>query len=257
MATPMLLRVVEREARVYAKLWRSSIFSIFVIPVLFLVAMGRGLGGLIDERTTTVAGMSYLHFVTPGLMVGMAMQSAAPAALWTVMAGTKWVRFFHGVVATPVSAADLYGGYVMWNGIRATMAATGFVAVAALLGGVPSWWGVLAIPATGLCATAFTAPLAAFAATQSTDISFGVLMRLVIVPLFLFSGTFYPVSQLPHWLQPAAPFSPLWHGIELCRGFTTGNVDWPAAAGHVAVLLALIAAGWAWGVRTFAAKLAQ
>jgi lipooligosaccharide transport system permease protein len=187
----------------------------------------------------------------------MAMQSAAPNAMWNVMAGTKWVRFFHGVVATPVSAADVYGGFVVWAGVRATMGAAGFVAVAALLGGVASPWGVLAIPAAVLLATAFTAPLVAFAATQTTDISFAVIIRLVIVPLFLFSGTFFPVSQLPHWLRPAVRFSPLWHGVELCRAFTTGHISWSAAGVHVVVLVGIVVAGWLWGTRTFTRKLAQ
>jgi lipooligosaccharide transport system permease protein len=257
MTYPTILRVVEREARVYRKLWRSSVFSVFVIPIVFLVAMGHGVGGLVDEHRGSVDGISYLHFVTPGLLAGMMMQGAAPTALWTVMAGMKWVRFFHGVVATPVGAADMFGGYVLWNSIRATLGAAGFVIAAALLGGVPSAWGVLAIPAAGLCAMAFSAPLSAFAATQSTDISFGVVMRIVITPLFLFSGTFFPIDQLPGWLQVAARFSPLWHGIELCRAATTGHGDVASVVVHVAVLVAVVVAGWMWGTRSFSRKLAQ
>jgi lipooligosaccharide transport system permease protein len=251
-------RIVEREARVYRRLWRGSVFSTFVIPLLFLLAMGRGIGGLVDQRNVAVAGLSYLHFVTPGLLAGMAMQSSAPAALWPVMAGFKWVGFFNGIVSTPVRAADVFQGYVLWVVIRASAAATAFVAVAALLGGVMSPWAVLAIPAAALCAAAFVAPLAAFAATQSTDIGFGVLIRLVIMPLFLFSGTFFPVSQLPTWLRPVARFSPLWHAVELCRAATTGMVtSWAAVAVHVAVLGAIVTAGCVWGRATFTRKLAS
>src|SRR2546423_14164036 len=108
------MRVVEREARVYRRLWRGSAFTSFVIPLLFLAAIGVGLGGLVDQRTRNVGGMSYLHFVTPGLMAGMAMQVAAAGALWPGMAGTKWGRFFHGVVATPLKASDVYGGSHNW-----------------------------------------------------------------------------------------------------------------------------------------------
>ncbi|MBA3654886.1 MAG: ABC transporter permease [Actinobacteria bacterium] len=256
MPAPTIVRVVEREARVYRRLWRGSAFSTFVIPTIFLLAMGRGLGGLIDQRTASVAGLSYLQFVTPGLLAGTVMQGAAPASMWPVMAGFKWVRFFHGVVATPVSAGDVYGGYVVWIGLRMTAAAAAFVAVGALLGGVPSAWGVLAVPFAALCAMAFIAPLAAYAATQSTDITFGVVMRLVIMPLFLFSGTFFPVTQLPGWLQVAARFSPLWHGVELCRAATTGTLEWPSMAVHVVVLTAVVVAGWMWGTRSFTRKLA-
>jgi lipooligosaccharide transport system permease protein len=249
-------RVIERELRVYRRLWKGSVFSTFLLPVLFLVAIGGGLGGLVDQRTSSVAGMSYLHFVTPGLLAGTAMQLASSQSLWPVMAGTKWVKFFHGVVATPVSAADLYSGYVVWCAIRAAFSAVVFLLVAAVLGGVPSAWGVFAFPAAVLTAAAFRAPLAAYAATQSTDITFGVLVRIVIMPLFLFSGTFFPVTQLPGWLQVAARFSPLWHGAELTRGFSTGHVHIDAVVVHVAVLVAITAAGVAWGRGTFTRKLA-
>jgi lipooligosaccharide transport system permease protein len=251
------MRVVEREARVYRTLWRGSIFSTFVIPPMFLVAMGRGLGGLVDDANRTVDGLSYLHFVAPGLLAGMAMQNAAPNAMWNVVAGTKWVRFFHGVVATPISAADVYGGFVVWAAVRAAIGAIGFVAIGALVGAVPSPWAVLAVPAAVLCATAFTAPLAAFAATQTSDLAFPVIIRLVVMPLFLFSGTFFPVDQLPHWLRPAVGFSPLWHGVELCRAFTTGRIDWGAAGVHTFVLGAIVVAGWLCGTRAFTWKLAK
>lgn len=257
MATPVLLRVVEREARVYRHLWRGSAFTTFLAPVLFLAAMGIGLGDLVDERTGSVDGLDYLAFVTPGLMAAAAMQTAAADSLWPVMAGMKWVRFYHGVVASPVSAADLFGGRVVWVGMRTVISATAFLVVATALGGVDSPWGVLAVPAAVLTAVAFSAPLTAFAATQQTDLSFVVLMRLGIMPLFLFSGTFFPVDQLPGFLQPVAVASPLWHGVELCRGFTTGTVEALPAAGHLAVLLAVIAAGWAWGTRSFPRRLTQ
>src|SRR5438552_18722831 len=191
-----MFRVVEREARVYARLWRGSVAVSFLIPLLFLGAIGGGVGGLVDRRGT-VEGLSYLRFVTPGLLAAMGMQFAAASSLWPVMAGVKWVRFFHGIVATPVSAPDVFGGYVIWLSVRAAISAAAFLVVATLLGGVPSASGVLALPASVLTATAFAAPLCAYAASQETDLSFPLIVRLVIMPLFLFSGTFFPVDQLP------------------------------------------------------------
>ena len=219
--------------------------------------MGLGLGGLIDERHGAVAGLDYLTFVAPGLLAASAMQTAAGESLWPVMAGTKWVRTFHAMVTTPLGARDVYGGLIVWTAVRVALSATAFLAVAALLGGVPSLWGVLAVPAAVLCAAAFAAPLAAFAATQDTDVAFPLILRLAIVPLFLFSGTFFPVSELPAGLRAASAVSPLWHGVELCRAATTGSVDWGAAIVHVAVLIGCVAAGWSWGTRTFTRKLAQ
>jgi lipooligosaccharide transport system permease protein len=257
MGAPVMLRVVEREARVFQRLWRSSVYSSLVTPVLFLAAIGLGLGGLVDEHRGAVEGLSYLEFVAPGLLAASAMQTAAAESLWPVMAGTKWVRTFHAIVATPVGPGDVYGGFVTWAAVRVGISAIGFLLVAALLGGVPSLWGVLAVPAAVLCGAAFAAPLAAFAATQQVDVAFPLILRLGIMPLFLFSGTFFPIEQLPGWLQPMAAVSPLWHAVELCRGATTGSIVGAWALVHVAVLAGCTAAGWQWGLRSFTRKLAE
>lgn len=257
MGTPMMLRVVEREARVFRRLWWGSLGFAFLSPVLFLAAIGFGLGGLVEDGSGEVAGVPYRTFVAPGLLAASAMQVAAGESLWRIMAGIKWVGSFKAMVSTPVGAADVYGGVVVWTALRSGLGAAAFLVVAALLGTVPSLWGILSVPAAVLCAAAFAAPLTAFSATQETDARFPMIMRLGVVPLFLFSETFFPISQLPGWLRPAAAVSPLWHGVALCRAATTGAVDLVAAATHVAVLVAIVAAGWHWGTRTFARRLTQ
>ncbi len=252
--TPPVLRVVEREARVFRKLWRGSVFSSLVAPLLFLGAMGVGLGGLVDERNADVAGLSYLHFVAPGLLVASAMQATAGGSLWPVLGGFKWLRTYHGVVATPVPPAALYGGLVVWLSVRTAISATAFLVVASLLGAIPSWWGVLALPVAMLCAAAFAAPLAAFTATQDTDAVFPVIIRLVVMPLFLFSGTFFPTDQLPGAVRPLVALSPLWHAAELARAATTGRLGWGSLV-HAVVLAGCVAAGVWWGRRTFSRRL--
>lgn len=251
-----LLRQTEREVRVARRLWRTSVLSGVITPLLFLGAMGLGLGGLVDEGSGDVAGVPYLAFVTPGILAATAMQAAAGNSLWTVMAGIKWIRTFHAAAATPMSPADVYGGYVVWVGLRIAANATAFVAIAALLGAVASPWGVLAVPAAALCGLAFAAPLCAYSATQDSDLSFPIIMRVVVVPMFLLSGTFFPLDQLPVGLRPLAWLTPLWHGVELCRGATTGSLALASAGLHVGVLVACIAAGWWWGARTFTRRLA-
>ena len=253
--TAPVLRVVERQARVYKSLWRGLAFTTFVQPALFLLAMGLGLGTLVDAHSGTVEGFSYLVFVTPGLLVASAMQLSAAESLWPVLAGVKWIRFFDGVVATPIGAGQLYFGNLIWSAIRALMGSTAFLLVAALLGGVPSAWGVLAIPAAALCACAFAAPLSAFSIMQETDLSFPVIMRLGVLPLFLFSGTFFPISQLPDWLQGLAQLSPLYHGVELARDATTGTWDPLAILWHITFLVACVALGAWWGTHRFARRL--
>ncbi len=255
MSTPAVIRVVEREARVFARLWRGMVFSTVVSPVLFLAAMGLGLGGLVKAHTGNVAGLSYLDFVAPGLMVASAMQIAANEAMWPVLGAVKWVKNFHATVATSITPGELAVGYLLWIMIRAIGASTVFLIVAALLGAVPSAWGVLAIPAAALCAAAFSAPLAAYSVRLDSDISFPVIMRIGVLPLFLFSGTFFPISQLPGWLRPLAAVSPLWHGVELARGATTGTLNVGADVVHVAVLVACVGAGLLWARRTFTQRL--
>ena len=250
-----VMRVVERELNVYKRLWRGLAFTMFVQPGLFLAAMGLGLGSLIDAHSGSVNGLTYLEFVAPGLLIAECVQLAATESMWPVLAGVKWIRFYDGVVATPIEPADLFGGFIVWTAIRTTFVAVAFLIVATLFGGIPSAWAVLAVPAAALCAVAFAAPIGAFSIGQETDLSFPIIMRLGILPLFLFSGTFFPISELPGWLQPLAALSPLWHGVELARAATTGQFDFWPDLGHVLFLVACLVAGTVWGVRAFAKRL--
>jgi lipooligosaccharide transport system permease protein len=195
--------------------------------------------------------------VAPGLLAASAMQMGAVESLWPVLGGMKWMRTSHAMVATPVRATDVYGGFLIWIGLRTLLSSSAFLIVASALGGVPSGWGVLAVPAAMLGALAFAAPLGAYTATLDTDMSFPTIMRVGVLPLFLFSGTFFPVSRFPGWLRPASYASPLWHAVELARSATTGHAHLAAIAVHVGVLAACVAAGASWGVRTFAARLTQ
>jgi lipooligosaccharide transport system permease protein len=250
-----VVRVLEREWVVWRSLWRGSIFSAVVAPLLFLGAMGLGLGQLVKQGSGNVDGVTYLEFVTPGLMAASAVMQSAGESLWPVMAGVKWLGTYHAAVSTPVESGDVFTGKLAWTGVRTVISASIFLVVAAVLGGVASPWGVLAIPATVLGALAISAPLAAWAVLQESDGPFAVVMRIVIFPLFLFSGTFFPVSRLPSSIEWLVVFSPLWHAVELCRGATTGGAAGADTLGavvvHVVVLAAFIGAGWYWGVRTF------
>jgi lipooligosaccharide transport system permease protein len=192
-------------------------------------------------------------------MAATALQNATGESLWPVMAGFKWMRFYHGMVASPMTPGDVYIGNLAWIAIRLAMTATSFLIVATLLGAVVSPWGVLAIPAAVLGALSFSSILTAFAATQETDHNFALILRFLMLPMFLFSGTFFPVSQLPAVLRPFAWISPLWHSVELCRDATTGTVGPGGALGvlaHIAVLGAYLLVGVVWGLRTFKGRLA-
>ena len=255
MATAPLTRVLERELRVWRHFWRSTVVFNFINPLMFLGALGVGLGGLVEQSTGEVDGLPYLDFITPGLMAAGALQAAALNSLWPIMAGIKWIGTFQAMVSSPISPAAVYGGEVLWNVARTVLGAVMFLAAAALLGGVPSPWAVLAVPAVALCALSVAAPLTAWSATQENDVPFSVVARLGVIPIFLFSGTFFPVDQLPSGVRPLVALSPLWHGVELCRDATTGTWDPGPQALHVLALAALAAVGWRWGARTFTERL--
>jgi lipooligosaccharide transport system permease protein len=236
------LRVFERQVRVYRKLWRSSLLSHFAMPLMFLGAMGLGLGPLVDARSQSVGGVDYLSFIAPGMLAFMVAQTAAGDALWPVMAGHKWLGFYHGTVATPIEPSEVYSGYMLWIAAYTGMIAALFVVAAALLGGVESLWAPLAIPAAVLGGLCFASPFAGFAMNRDNDFGFSALLRLVVMPAAMFSGTFFPVSQLPAALRGLVQVSPLYHAIELSRAATTGHVRSAAALGaHLAFLVAVIA----------------
>lgn len=260
MAAGSVMRVVEREVLIYRRLWRGVVFTQFVSPALYLLAMGIGLGGLISASGNTVDGLSYLEFVAPGLMAATAMQTATGDAMWPVLAGFKWMGFYHGMAASPMRPADVYVGNLTWIGMRLAVSSLAFLIVAVMVGAILSPWAVLAIPAAVLCAVSVAALLSAFSATQETDHTFPLVMRFLTLPMFLFSATFFPLSQLPAALRPLAWISPLWHGVELCRDATTGTLGvggWAAVLGHIAVLVGYTALGFVWGSRAFTRRLSS
>jgi lipooligosaccharide transport system permease protein len=253
--TRSVWRALERELLVFVRTWRGSAFTAIVQPLLFLLAMGIGLGDLVDDGagTSTVA-LDYLDFVAPGLLAASALLAVSGEALWGVMGGVKWMGQFKAMVATPMMPGDVYGGLVLSAGVRAGGAAVAFLVVAALLGGVSSRWAPLAVVAAVLLAMSTMAALSAYAVRKEDDSTFPLIMRLGVIPMFLFSGTFFPVQQLPAALQPVAVVSPLWHGVEVARDATTGAIDgWTLA--HAAVLVALAAVAVPFGVRGFERRL--
>jgi lipooligosaccharide transport system permease protein len=249
------VRMVQRNALVYRRIWRGSVFSSFLQPTLFLVAMGLGLGAMVDAGGATLpGGVSYAEFLAPGLLAATAMQAAAFESAWPVLGKMKWHRNYEAVLATPMSVRDLVLGELAWVGVRSIAIAVAFVLVMTAFGIPRSARVLLAIPAAVLTALAFAAPIMAFSATLKEANWFNVLFRFVITPLFLFSGVFVPLSRLPDAVARAAWFTPLFHGVELVRGFTLDAVPatWPI---HVVSLLAVIAVGVAIALRTFRRRL--
>jgi len=239
-------RVFEHRLLQYRRTFRSSIFTSFVSPVLFLTAMGIGLGGYVSNDAA-LGGVPYLVFLAPGLLAATAMQSASFEATFPIMGGLAWNKVFHAMYATPISPRDIALGNLAWIVARLTLITTIFTVVIVLFGAAESPLIVFAIPAAVLTGMAFAGPIAAFSATQKTPNKFAAIFRFGITPLFLFSGTFFPISTLPAALQALAWLTPLFHGVALTRGLSLGTIaDEPVAAVIHVIYLATLAAVGAW-----------
>lgn len=243
----------------YKRIWRSSITSGFLMPVLFLAAMGVGLGSLINRHASSTAdlgGVNYLSFIAPGLLAASALQMAALEGMFPVMGGIKWIKSYHAMLASPLSVTDVLYGHLLWMATRVALGSGLFIVVMVAFGAVHSPEVIAAWPVAILTGVSMAAPVAAFTATRETDQPLIAVFRFLVIPLFLFSGTFFPVSQLPGWLRPVAYVTPLWHGVALSRSLSLGNASVAAGIGHAVYLAAWVVAGAAWGRVTFARRLA-
>ena len=238
----------------YRRTWRAGVFTTLVSPVLYLTAMGVGLGSLV-HRSAALGGVTYLQFIAPGLLAATAMQIGAGEATYPVFASFKWMRVYHAMAATPLMPFDILLGHLFWIATRIAMASGAYLAVVAAFGAIRSPLGLLAFPACILVGMAFVGPIVAFSATRETDGGFAALGRFGIIPMFLFSGTFFPVAQLPDAVRWVAYVSPLWHGVDLVRSLTLGHVDVLVALGHVAYLGAWTTVGIVIAGRIFKRRL--
>ncbi|OFW53713.1 MAG: hypothetical protein A2146_02705 [Actinobacteria bacterium RBG_16_67_10] len=236
-------RVLEANARVYRRTFRGSVVSTFLNPVLFLLAMGVGLGKLVDagsgEASLTIP---YLTFLAPGLLAATAMTTAAGDSAFPVMAGIKWRKTYDAVLATPLGVRDLVGGHLGWIAIRLVFVTLVYSGVMAAFGATTVVEGLVSVLPAVLTGLAFAALVTAYTSRIKDEQWLSNLFRFGITPLFLFSGTFFPITQLPGWIQPVAYATPLWHGVSLCRGLALGvefGVNPWISVGYLAALVVL------------------
>jgi len=249
------LRVYEFWLVQYRRAWRGTVITSIINPVFYLGALGVGLGSIVNKSGGQPLGVPYLDFVAPGLLAAAAMQIASGDSTWPVMASFRWTRQYFAMQATPLGVRDIFVGHQLYMASRIAATSAIYLAIIAAFGAIDSWLAVFTLPAVTLLGLAFTMPTAAYAATQTSEGAFVPYNRFVIVPMFLFSGTFFPVSRLPLPLEWIAYATPLWHGVDLCRELTLGNVHLLRALGHVAYLLLFVVAGYIWGQRTYTRRL--
>lgn len=230
-------RLLERNLLVYRRIWKV-IFSGFFEPVFYLFSIGIGLGALVGEVTGPAGEpVSYTAFVAPALLGASAMNGAVLESTMNIFFKLKYGKVYDGMLTTPMKPMDIAVGEITWCLIRGLIYAAGFLVVALTMGLTTGWLWPLALPSAVLIGFAFAA--CGFAATtwmkswQDFD-----MVQLVTLPLFLFSATFYPLDVYPPALQTITRLSPLYHGVELIRGFMLGVADW-TMLGHAAFLVVM------------------
>ncbi|HEY2543447.1 MAG TPA: ABC transporter permease [Gaiellaceae bacterium] len=250
------LRAYEHWVVSYKRLWRASIVSSILNPVLYLAALGIGLGKLVNHGAHPL-GVSYVTYVAPGMLVAAGMNIAAFESTWPVMAAIKWTRVYHAMLAAPLRVLDVLLGHQLYVASRVATSTGLYLIALAAFGTLHSPYAPLAWPVAILVGVAFSAPLAAFAAWAPKDSYLAAVFRFFVVPLFLFSGTFFPVTRLPEGLRQLAYATPLWHGVDLARHLTLGTVTWGMALVHVVYLVAFTAVGLWFAERAYVKKLVR
>jgi lipooligosaccharide transport system permease protein len=240
----------------YRRTWRGSAYSSFLNPLLYLGSIGLGLGTLVNKHgTAPLGGISYMAFLAPGLLAATAMQTAIGESTYPVLGSVKWRPTYRAAVSSPLRPQDLLHGHLLFTTMRLAMNCVAFMVIMAAFGAVESPWAVLALPAAVLTGLAFATPVEAWAISLTKDSPFAYLFRFGLIPLFLFSGTFFPVSQLPVWARPVAYATPLWHGVALSRSLSLGRIPVLESLGHTVYLVALALAGLYAGHRTYRRRL--
>jgi len=218
------------------------VVSGFLEPLLYLFSFGYGVGTLIgDIQVSNGQVVSYAMFIAPGLLATSAMNGAIYDSTWNVYFKLHEGKIYHGMLATSLGPLDVALGEILTALIRGFAYAVGFMAVATPMGLITSWWGVLAIPAAVLIAFGFASIGMAITSYFKSYQQMG-LINISLLPIFLFSGSFYPLSVFPDWAQIIIKTLPLWHAIEMVRNLSLGIVNL-SLLGHIAYFLVMIVVG--------------
>ena len=229
--------LIERNLMVYRRTW-IIIVSGLGEPLFYLLSIGVGIGKLVG-RVSFVGGHSvpYTVYIAPALLASSAMNGALYDSTFNVFFKLHYAKTYDAILATPVEAEEVAAGEIGWALLRGAFYATVFLIVMAIMGLLRSWWALAALPSALLIGFAFAAVGMAATTFMASWQDFD-FVQLAILPLFLFSGTFYPLSRYPRALQLIVECTPLFHGVALLRGLTTGVVGW-GLAGHAAYLVAM------------------
>lgn len=255
------LFVTEARLRSMIK-WVWLILSLAIAnPVLYLVSIGLGLGSYIDKNTGSMGidGVSYITFLAPALLATAAIQGAIDESVFPTLEGFKWNKTFFSMNATPLSGNHIAMGVFFNSLIRVTFTAVTYWLVMLVLGVLQSPRAWLAIFTAVMAGAAFGAMMQALAGLlENENVFFTVVQRFIIMPLFLFSGTFYPLTNMPVYLQWIGWISPLWHATQLGRWLTYGSeISTSVLVLHFALLSSILIVGLISSRRIFTKRLGK
>ncbi|MEV0272124.1 MAG: ABC transporter permease [Hamadaea sp.] len=253
MAHPMLA-TLERELTLYRRLWQASVFSSFLLPLLFVLSIGVGVGSYVNANGG-LGGVDYLSYIAPGVVITTAFQIGIGESTYPVLGGFKWTRSYQAMRSAPVEPWHMVGGHLLYLMFRGVIATIAFLIIVGTFGAMHSWWAPATILIAAIVTVSVAGPVTAFAASIENDNYFALLFRFGVIPATLFSGVFFPVDQLPALVRPLAYASPLWHGVVLSREATLGwPTPWPIWI-HVGYLVAWTAVGVALAIWRFRKRL--
>jgi len=250
------LSVLEFHLVGYRRTWRGSLLGSFVLPVLYVLGFGVGVGHFIDLGGQ-LGSVRYLDYIVPGMVAATAAQVAFGESAWPVLSRFVWIRTYRAMVAAPLRIVDILAGSLLFVLFRLALTTVMFLIVTVAFGAVHSFWALTVPVVCGLLGLAVATPIFALAATVDIDSYFPLVGRFLIIPMMLFSGVYFPISGLPEATRWLAYGSPLWHAVDLCRTATLGgSLPWLTVLGHLAYLGALAALGFGLALRAFRRKLA-
>jgi lipooligosaccharide transport system permease protein len=228
----------------YARTWRSTIVISIANPLLFLLGIGVGIGHLVDHgHSATLAGVSYTEFFAPGLLAASAMQTGYIEGGGGVARAAGLGGSYLAAATTPLEPDEILAGHFLFITFRVLTSSAAFIAVMAVFGVAGSWWVIAALPAALLTGLAFAAPTAAWAVGLRSMNKLNSLYRFVLMPMYMFSGTFFALSELPHGVRLIASVLPLTQGVELCRSLSLGTASAVDVVARALYLLVFVVGG--------------
>lgn len=249
------MAVLEYYLTGYRRVWRGTVFTSFLLPVLFFLGMGIAVGAYVDRGGAL--DLPYAEFIAPGLVAFSGLQIAMTESGFPVLGAFKWRRVYYGIAAAPPRVGDIIIGQLGYISLRVAVGATAFLIVMVPFGVVRSGWSVLMPPIAILVGLAVATPMFAYSATVDSPNQVAIMFRFGLLPMMLFSGVFFPISQLPEVIQPVAYLTPLWHGVELCRSAALGLDSSAPVLVHVGYLALWVVVGYLLASARFRVRLAR